>query len=145
MTIPADRSRPLDTNADARARNWTQMTHLVGLLAALPGVSVAALVGTVAMWLIRRQESEFVDDHGREAANFQISILIYSIFGAIFAVVTAGLGAPVAAVAIGGLTLYGGIRGAMASGRGEYYRYPMCLRLLHEPEAPSSAGFVPPY
>lgn len=133
--------RPLDPTADKRQRTWSQYMHLLGLLAAMPGVTAISLIATLAMWLIRKDESEFVDDHGREAVNFQISIFIYSVIGALFSVITVGFGAPVAAVAIGGLTLYGGIRAAQAAGRSEYFRYPMCIRFLTTPaDAPASVS-----
>lgn len=121
---------PTDPNADSAQRSWSQGTHLVGLLSAVPGVSTVGLVCTAALWLIRRNQSAFIDDHGREAVNFQISILIYSV-GAMFA--SMWIDGPVealSAIAIGALTLYGGIRAALAAGRSEYFRYPMCLRLI---------------
>ena len=31
------------------------------------------------MWLIRRERSAYVDQHGKDAINFQISTLIYSL------------------------------------------------------------------
>lgn len=136
--------RPLDPFADKRQRTWSQSMHLLGLLAALPGVTAVSLIATLAMWLIRKDESEFVDDHGREAVNFQISIFIYSMIGALFSVITVGFGAPVAAVAIGALTLWGGIRAAQAAGKSEYFRYPMCIRFLSPPTEASTA-YSPPY
>jgi len=31
------------------------------------------------IWLIKRKESPFVDDQGKEALNFQLSVLVYAI------------------------------------------------------------------
>jgi uncharacterized protein len=115
-------------------------THIGGLLACVAaavsagigawGPSVLALV----MWLNKREKSVFVDDHGREALNFGISLLIYSVltFVAGFPTCTVAwfVGPPILAV----LALVGYISGAKHAARGELYRYPMCLRLV-QPKA----------
>mgnify|MGYP001286133115 CR=1 FL=1 len=123
---------PIDPNADSSQRNWSQWTHLVGLLSAFPWVTFVGLIGTAGLWLVRRNQSEFIDDHGREALNFQISILLYSSAGTLASMFAGGSVGALAAVAVGALTIYGGIRGATAAGRGEYFRYPMCLRFIHD-------------
>ncbi|WP_346882056.1 DUF4870 domain-containing protein [uncultured Algibacter sp.] len=35
------------------------------------------LIGPIALWLINKDKSDFVDRHGKQAINFQISILLY--------------------------------------------------------------------
>ena len=58
----------------------------------------------------------------------------------IFTAVTLGIGAIlvvplsiIAPFALMALNAVGCIRGAMAAHRGEYYRYPMCIRFISEP------------
>ncbi|RMH28957.1 MAG: DUF4870 domain-containing protein [Planctomycetota bacterium] len=80
------------------------------------------------MWAVRRKDSPFLDDHGREAMNFQISIMVYFALG--IALSPIGIGAVILAVGIPILRLVGCIRGAVAAHRGEFYRYPMCFRFL---------------
>jgi uncharacterized Tic20 family protein len=45
------------------------------------------------------------------------------------AVVTCGIGA-VLYIPLIVLNIYGSVRGGMAANKGEYFRYPMCLRLV---------------
>lgn len=34
----------------------------------------------ITLWVIRKKESSFVDHHGRQALNFQLSLFLYSLF-----------------------------------------------------------------
>ena len=122
-------------------RTYTTVGHLLGLVSALDAMGFLGLIGSIIMWRIKAKESPFHDDHGREAVNFQISLLLYMIGGAIilglFTAITLGVGiiltGPAAVLGIVfliGIRLVGCIRGAIAANRGEYYRYPMCLRFL---------------
>ncbi len=134
-----------DEDAPSGERNYAMLTHLAGILSlAGGGIPFLGLIATAVLWRVRHSESPFLDDHGREATNFQISLVVYFIGGIVagvaFSIVTIGIGAPLVAVAavlgmiaMVALTLVGCIRGAMAAYRGEFYRYPMCLRFLNEP------------
>lgn len=140
MSPPAVQSeRFVDPLVDNGSRTYGIFQHLVGLVSALDGMGVLGLIGSVVMWRIKSKEGGFLDDHGREAVNFQISLLAYllgaGLAGVVFSIVTLGIGAVVFALALGlfVLRLVGCIRGAMAANRGEYYRYPMCIRFLKGP------------
>ena len=124
---PAGRAR--DLSAPESERTYAMFIHLVGLISMLEWVtSVAALIAVGVMWAIRRKDSPFLDDHGRESMNFQISIMVYFVIGVVLSPI--GVGAVILAVGIPILRLVGCIRGAMAAHRGEFYRYPMCFRFL---------------
>jgi hypothetical protein len=130
-----------DELATESERTYTTFQHLIGLVSALDGMGFLGLIGSIIMWRIKANESPFYDDHGREAVNFQISLLVYAIGGAIilglFTAITLGVGivlaAPIGAVGVLFLIvirIVGCIRGSIAANRGEYYRYPVCLRFL---------------
>ncbi|AUP80725.1 DUF4870 domain-containing protein [Flavivirga eckloniae] len=36
-------------------------------------------IGPIVLWIANKEKSEFVDAHGKQAINFQISILLYAI------------------------------------------------------------------
>ncbi len=36
-------------------------------------------IGPIALWMINKDKSDFIDAHGKQAINFQISILLYTI------------------------------------------------------------------
>ena len=92
-------------------------------------------LGPIIIWMMKKDESEFVDYHGRESLNFQISLLIYSIpFGIlIFVCVVSVVLIPLAILlGIGGFLfavafpIIAGVRG----NSGEFYRYPLTIRFL---------------
>lgn len=118
----------------AEARNWAAGAHLsafVGLLGVPP------LIGPLVVWLVKREEDAFVADQSLEALNFQISVLLYAVLGAIAAValalVTLGVGlfviVPVVAIFVVGVLLLP-ILAAVRASEGERYRYPLTLRIL---------------
>lgn len=126
-----ERGRVYDPDAPDSERTYAMLLHL-SLLAHLV-LSGFAIIVPLIMWLTKKDESPFVDDHGREAINFQISLIIYSVVFAILAVVigliTCGIGFVLAFVpyVIG---LVGMIQACVASSKGEFYRYPMTIRFL---------------
>lgn len=124
--------RVVDPYAGDAERQYATFNHLIGLLS-LADFMVLGLIGAIIMWRVKCRTSPFLDDHGREAVNFQISLLIYTLAFGLFMVATLGIGAilmPVFVVAMLALRLVGCVRGSMAANRGEYYRYPMCMRFL---------------
>jgi uncharacterized Tic20 family protein len=76
------------------------------------------------MWLIRRNGSVFVDDHGREATNFSISFLLYHI---LLGITIIGIFAfPILWI----IMLINQIRAATAASNSEFFRYPLTIRFL---------------
>jgi uncharacterized protein len=118
-----------DRDADSSERTYTTFLHLAGLLSLVDvGVTgLGGLIATLILWMIKKDESAFIDDHGRDAMNFQLSCVLYFWAGTILS-----LGVLTVPLVIGlvVLRLTGNIRGAMAANRGEYYRYPMTIRFL---------------
>lgn len=116
-----------DAASTPSERTYATFTHL-SLLAVHVLVPV---LPALVMWLIKRHDSPFLDDHGKEAVNFQISLLLYAIILVpVAGIITCGLGflliIPVALLAI-----IGGVLAATAAHRGEFYRYPATIRLVH--------------
>lgn len=112
-----------DPDATSSERTYAVLMHL-SLLAAHVLVPILPLA---IMWIIKRKESPFIDDHGREAMNFQISLLIYFVAGTLLTVVGIGVLIMLATWALG---IVGMILAAVAANRGEFYRYPATLRLI---------------
>jgi uncharacterized Tic20 family protein len=121
----------------ANDKAYAMWIHLGALLASFTGTGILPLVVALVMWLVKKQDSAFIDDHGREAVNFQISLFLLLVIGlvviGILGFVTCGIGWALLAVwglAIVGLGIVGTILAAMAANRGEYFRYPACIRLV---------------
>lgn len=120
----------IDEYATEAERTYATFNHLVGLLSMLDATFLG-LIGAVVMWRIKKDESPFLDDHGKEAVNFNLSMLIYMLAGtAIIAVVSLGILVLPWIVFLYILRLVATIKGAIAAHRSEYYRYPMCFRFF---------------
>ena len=104
---------------------WTQLTLVLALA---PGVGHLLAIGsTLVLWLMKRDQSAFVDDHGREVLNFQISFLIYGLLCIPLMFILIGIPLIIVLYVVSVIAL---IRGAGAAHRGELFRYPMCLRFV---------------
>jgi uncharacterized Tic20 family protein len=79
------------------------------------------------VWLLKRNDHPFVDDQGKEALNFQISMTIYGIIAGILVILLVGI-ALLALVAIADFILV--IVASMKANDGELYRYPVTIRLI---------------
>ena len=89
-----------------------------------------AIIAPIVMWQMKKDESPFIDEHGREVVNFQISLLLYAAVFFVLGFVTCGVAFGLVAL-VYVLGLVGMILGAIASNRGESFRYPMTLRFLN--------------
>ncbi len=115
-----------ETNRDARM--WAMLCHLAGLAFLLPVVpGVGSVVGPLIIWLIKKEQYPFVEEQGKEALNFQITMLIYGVVAGllIFACVGALL---LPAVVIVDIVLI--IIAAIKANDGYHYRYPYPL-IIH--------------
>ncbi len=118
--IDSGKERLKDPYADDNERQWGTLTHLSGLVAAFTLVGIAA---PIILWLVKKDESPYIDDHGKEATNFQLSMLLYTV---VLGAVTCG----VAAVPLMIANIICCIIASVAANRGEFYRYPICIRFL---------------
>lgn len=121
--VMAGNGRLRDHHAQEWERTYAMFTHL-SLIAA----HVVPVVPTLILWLVKRDQSPFIDDHGKEAINFQISLILYFLLGLLLIPLCGIGGFVIAGVYI--LGIVGMILAAVASNRGEYYRYPVCVRLI---------------
>jgi len=111
---------------EADAQDWEKTYATFVHLTALTN-SVVPVIGALIMWQLKKDESRLIDDHGKEAVNFQISLWIYGVIAGILTMIFIGLFLfPVIFI----LWLVGMIMGAVAAHKGEYFRYPMTLRLI---------------
>ncbi len=83
----------------------------------------------LAMWQIKNNDSIFIDDQGKEALNFQISIILLGLILIPISILTCGVGA-VLYIGLPILSIVGGIMGGIAAAKAQYFRYPMCIRLI---------------
>ncbi|MFQ5707475.1 MAG: DUF4870 domain-containing protein [bacterium] len=111
---------------EQQARNWAMLCHLAGLAGYI--VPLGNILGPLAIWLIKKDELPLVDEQGKEALNFQISITIYVFAAAILSIVLIGL--PLLfGLLIAQIVLV--IVAAVKVNNGESYSYPFTIRLIN--------------
>lgn len=107
---------------------WAMFCHLVGLAALLPIVPLfGGAIGALIIWQIKKDEFSFVDEQGKEALNFQISILIYAIVAGLLIFVCIGTFL-LPAVLIFDIVFL--LIAAIKANNGFHYRYPLCIRFI---------------
>ncbi len=89
--------------------------------------AIGGVVGPLVMWLIKKGEYPFVDEQGKEALNFQISIVIYAVVSAVLTLILIGI---VLLIAVGILNIVCIILAAVKAQNGEHYRYPLSIRFI---------------
>ncbi len=100
-------------------RNLAMLAHLLGI--------VSGFVGALIIWLIKKDQSAFIDEQGKEALNFQITVMLAFVCSWILMFVLIGM-LLMPLVLIGNLVFC--ILAAVAVSKGEHYKYPFALRLL---------------
>ncbi len=90
---------------------------------------VTNVVGPLIVWLVKKDESPYLDDQGKEAINFNLTLLFAYLGVSVLSCLTFGIGSLLfVPVFIVGVIF--GILGAVACSRGEAYRYPIAIRLV---------------
>ena len=114
------------TAEERQERNWGMVCHLsafVGLI----GVPFGNVLGPLVVWLLKRNDSPYVDAQGKESPNFQISMTLYAIVSVILMFVLIGFVLfPILMVAWLVLVIIASVRASS----GELYHYPVTLRLV---------------
>ena len=85
------------------------------------------IVGPLVVWLVKREQSPFVDHHGKEAINFQISLTIYALASLLLMLILVGF-LLLPAVVVFGIVMV--IIAAVRANEGVEYRYPLTIRLV---------------
>ena len=110
-----------DEGLSEQDRKYALAIHLTALLGAVFSI---AFVVPIVLWLVHKDKSAFVDDHGREMMNVFLTAIVLM---PILAITIIGIPFVIVWVIT---TLIGFIRGAIAASSGEYFRYPMTIRFL---------------
>lgn len=118
---------PLPTaSAFTNARTWCALCHasaLLGVFLHFPG----HLLGPLVVWLVKRGDSPEIDAHGKEALNFQISMLLYTLISGVFCLILIGF---VFIAVLWVLNAVFVIIASIQASEGKFYRYPMTIRFI---------------
>lgn len=101
---------------------WCHLSALAGFL-----VPLGSVLGPLVVWLSQRDKSAFIDDQGKEAVNFQLSIMIYAAVCFLLILILVGF-LLLLALSFGALALV--IIAAIQANQGVAYRYPLIIRFI---------------
>ena len=107
-------------------RMWGMLCHLTALVF-LAGIPFGNIIGPLVVWLLKRKDMPLVDEEGKEALNFQISMTIYFIASAMLCFILVGF-LLVVPVVLANLIFT--ILAAVKTSDGEKYRYPLTIRFF---------------
>jgi len=135
--IPPPPSEPVAGTPSAEERQWAMFAHLSALLGALLtgvwGGGWGCFIGPLVIWLVKKDTMPFVNDQGKEALNFNITVAIAFVVLFLLSVMTFGIGLIIAIplwIIIGISWLVFTIIAAIKANEGVLYRYPFTLRLI---------------
>jgi len=106
--------------------NWAVFCHLAAF-AFFVVPPFGHVLGPLVIWLVKKDQLPFVDLHGKEAVNFQISMTIYAIVSVFLVIVLIGIPL-LAAIFVADFVL--AVIAAMAASRGEKYKYPFTIAFI---------------
>jgi len=109
----------------SQARTWGMLCHLSAICGYF--FPFGHLLGPFIVWLIKKNEHEFVDDQGREALNFQLSMTIYMIVAGILIFFLIGIPILIALIVANIVFI---VIASVKANDGVRYRYPLTIRFL---------------
>ena len=106
-------------------RLWAMLAHLSSLTGLF--TVIGSLVGPLIIWQIQKDKSAFIDYHGKEAVNFNITIAIAFAVSFLLFLLLIGL---VLIWIVGAVWFIFTIIAAIKANNGEYYQYPLSIRFI---------------
>ncbi len=126
LPIPPRVSSASEPLSESEARQWALYCHLAAFAVyVIPAVGIMNVLGPFIVWNIKKDQSEFVNEQGKESINFQLSMTIYSLLLAPLCLI----GLPLIGITWL-LSIVMPIIAGMAAQKGEHYRYPLTLRVI---------------
>lgn len=101
-------------------KNMAAVAHAGGIL--------FGFIPALIIWLMEKEESPFVSQNAKEALNFQITIAIAFLISFILIFVLIGV---LLIWLVWMADIFFCIMAAVKSAKGESYRYPIAIRLIH--------------
>lgn len=116
-------------------KNYSSITHLSGFAGWF--FPFGNIIAPLIMWIIKKNDSTYIDAHGKAAVNFQLSLILYGFLLAILilpiTILTLGLGLLAIIIAIIPaviLKIVLIISASMKANNGEYYDYPFTIEFI---------------
>jgi uncharacterized protein len=126
MSNPTSNPPLLLDPAEREARRWAAICHLSALVGLL-GNGIGFVLAPLVIWLIKRNDHPFIDEQGKEALNFQITMFLAAIISALLMFLLVGfILLPLVMLAM----IVFPIIAAMRASEGTHYLYPLAIRFI---------------
>jgi len=116
-------------------KNYSSITHLSGFAGWF--FPFGNIIAPLVMWIAKKNDSTYIDEHGKAAVNFQLSLILYGFLLAILiipiTILTLGLGLIAILIAIIPaiiLKIVLIISASIKASNGEYYDYPFTIQFI---------------
>jgi len=111
------------------ARMWAMICHLAGLGWLIWWIVplIGGIIGSLIVWQIKKDVHPFIDEQGKEACNFQISMLIYALISGLLCFACVGAVLLPAVMVVDFVFV---IVAAIKANDGRHYRYPLTIRFI---------------
>lgn len=106
-------------------RPMGMLCHLLALAGYV--IPFGNIIGPLIVWMVKKDEMPFVDDQGKEALNFQITMTIIAIICAV--TVCVGIGVVLLPI-VGIVNIVFIIIASIKANEGAAYRYPFNIRMI---------------
>ena len=106
-------------------RNWAMFCHLSSFASLI--VPFGGIIGPLICWSSKKNESDWVDQNGKAALNFQLSVMLYTIICIPLMFVIIGF---VLLGAILILEIVCVIIASIKASKGEEYKYPLMIPFI---------------
>ncbi len=131
--LPYVRCAVTSNVVEQKDRTWETICHLAALLRLVPFLRLFNVIGPFIIWIIRKNQSHGVDQHGRAAINFQLSMTLYFFL----LLVVQKLPLPYLDIPAGiclraweYINLFFILRATYEAAQGRLYKYPFSIRIL---------------
>ena len=116
-------------------KNYSSITHLSGFAGWF--FPFGNIIAPLVMWIAKKNDRTYIDEHGKAAVNFQLSLILYGFLLAILiipiTILTLGLGLIAILIAIIPaiiLKIVLIISASIKASNGEYYDYPFTIQFI---------------
>ena len=110
---------------DSDEKMWAMFCHLSVLCGFI--LPFGNVVGPLIIWLVKKDEYPFVNEQGKEAINFQISLIIYAIISAILICIFIGI---ILLIMLFLFNIIFVIIACIQSYNGEDFKYPLSIPFI---------------
>jgi uncharacterized Tic20 family protein len=106
-------------------RNWAMFCHLSAFAGYF--IPFGGVIGPLVIWMSKRDESTWVNENGKAALNFQLSMLLYLVLAAPLCLILIGI--PIVIILVL-LRIVFIVMASIKASKGEEFKYPLAIPFI---------------